>query len=86
MKEEEHSALETKRESDIRVDDNYRAKLKAVRNLNTINDENTVNMAKQETMEELRAGDYICYYYKPVSLLSSLHRIVRTRGRQEGVL
>ncbi|KAK8829396.1 hypothetical protein WA577_004661, partial [Blastocystis sp. JDR] len=54
MKEDD-CAIEAPKETSVCIDDNYRAKLKA----------NTVNMAKQEKVEELRAGDFIGYYYKP---------------------
>ena len=77
--------MEAPKETSICIDDNYRAKLKAVRQFNTTNTKNTVNMARQEKAEELRAGDFIGYYYKPVFLIVTTYRIVRSCWRQKGV-
>ena len=41
---------------------------------------------RKEKKEEMRAGDYICYYYKPVVVPSSPHSVVRACWRQESVL
>lgn len=85
MKEDD-CAIEAPKETSVCIDDNYRAKLKAVRQGRIVNTKNTVNMAKQEKAEELRAGDFIGYYYKPVFLIATTHCIVRSCWRQKGVL
>ena len=86
MKKEDDCATEAPKDTSICIDDNYRAKLKAVRPWITANTKNTVNMGKQEKAEELRAGDFIGYYYKPVFLIATTHFIVRPCWRQKGVL
>ena len=86
MNEEDKSVMEPNKEMDIRIDDTYRAKLKAVVQCHVNNNKNTVDTAKQEKTEELRAGDYICYYYKPVSLVAIFHCVVWSCRRQESLL
>ena len=85
MKEDD-CVIEAPKETSVCIDDNYRAKLKAVRQGRIVNTKNTVNMAKQEKVEELRAGDFIGYYYKPVFIIATTHCIVRSCWGQKGVL
>lgn len=86
MKERERFMVEKDKKKVITVDDRYKAKLSAVLICKECNAKNTINVLRKEKKEEMRAGDYICYYYKPVVVPSSLHFVVRACRRQESVL
>ena len=64
MKEWERFMVKEKKKV-ITVDDRYKAKLSAVLICKGCNAKNTINVLRKEKKEEMRAGDYICYYYKP---------------------
>lgn len=85
MKEWERFMVKEKKKV-ITVDDRYKAKLSAVLMCKECNAKNTINVLHKEKKEEMRAGDYICYYYKPVVVPSSPHSVVRACWRQESVL
>ena len=85
MKEWDRCMME-KEKKVITVDDRYKAKLSAVLIGEWHNTKNTIHVLRKEAKEEMRAGDFICYYYKPVVVNPSSNFLVRTCWRQKSVL